>query len=71
MAELHEVYLDENSLLSDISPLLNNSDFGPGAGFSAGPVPLPDIASLRGTAVSCADIAALVAKGASVVSDCP
>jgi hypothetical protein len=52
--------LDNNPTLSNIQPLLDNLGLGPG-----------DRVYLWGTAVSCADVAALRAKGVAVSSDCP
>ena len=52
--------LRSNPNLSDIQPLLDNAGLGTG-----------DIVDLSDTSVSCADVAALQAKGVSVFSDCP
>ncbi len=52
--------LDNNSDLSDIQPLLDNTGLGAG-----------DEVNLVGTGVSCTDVAALEAKGVTVFSDCP
>jgi hypothetical protein len=66
--ELDELDLDDNSALSDVQPLLDNPGLGP---------PPPNTVTrynyifVRGTAVSCADVAALAATGALVTSDCP
>ena len=49
-----------NNPISDIQPLLDNTGLGAG-----------DTADLRSTSVSCADVAALEAKGVRVESDCP
>ena len=57
---LVDLRLDGNANLTDIQPLLDNTGFG-GA----------DIVDLRDTSVSCTDVAALEAKGVTVVSDCP
>jgi internalin A len=54
------VGLHYNPDLSDIGALLDNPDLGAGT----------DV-NLTGTGVSCADVAALQAKGAAVISDCP
>ncbi len=54
-------YLDlsSNSGLSNIQPLLDNTGLGAG-----------DTVDLRSTSVSCTDVAALLAKGVTVQSDC-
>ena len=52
--------LGGNSNLSNIQPLLDNTGLGAG-----------DQVSLANTSVSCADVAALEAKGVTVDSDCP
>ncbi len=57
---LVDLRLDGNANLTDIQPLLDNTGFGGG-----------DIVDLRDTSVSCTDVAALEAKGVTVVSDCP
>lgn len=57
---LEFIDLDFNPELSDIGALLDNPNIGPGT----------DV-SLVSTGVSCADIDALRAKGAAVVSSCP
>jgi internalin A len=54
------LFLDDNPNLSNIQPLLDNIGLGAG-----------DLVSLGGTSVSCTDVAALEAKGVTVVSDCP
>ncbi len=54
------LHLTNNPNLTDIQPLLDNT------GLSAG-----DTVYLRSTNVSCADVAALQAKGVDVISDCP
>ena len=51
--------LDNNSDVSDIQPLLDNTGLGAG-----------DEVNLVGTGVSCTDVAALEAKGVTVDSDC-
>ena len=53
------VYLSANAGLSNIHPLLDNTDFCCG-----------DRVELRVTGVTCGDVAALRAKGVVVVSDC-
>ena len=57
---LTQVSLHTNPGLSDIQPLLENGGLANGASVN-----------LHGTGVSCADLAALRAHGASVISDCP
>ena len=52
--------LSGNPDLSNIQPLLDNTGLGAG-----------DTVVLNNTNVSCADVAALEAKGVTVVSDCP
>ena len=51
--------LRSNPALTDIRPLLDNSGLG-----------ASDTVILTGTSVSCADVALLEAKGATVESDC-
>jgi Leucine-rich repeat (LRR) protein len=58
LTSLTYLYLGQNSI-SDIQPLLDNSGLGAG-----------DSVNLRSTNVSCADVAALQAKGVTVTSDC-
>ena len=60
LTELVRVSLAENSGLIDVQPLLDNPGFGEGDEFL-----------IFGTGVDCADVAALEAKGVTVVSDCP
>ncbi len=57
---LEHLYLEGNSSLSNIQPLLDNGGLGAGDGVD-----------LRSTAVSCADVDSLKAKGVNVASDCP
>ena len=57
---LVDLRLDGNANLTDIQPLFDNTGFG-----------ASDIVDLRDTSVSCTDVAALEAKGVTVVSDCP
>ena len=52
--------LGNNPNLTDIQPLLDNTGLGAG-----------DTVVLTNTNVSCADVAALEAKGVRVISDCP
>ena len=52
--------LSSNPNLTDIPPLLDNAGLGAN-----------DFVKLDGTNVSCADVAALQAKGVTVESDCP
>ena len=59
LTSLRDLDLDNNSI-TDIQPLLDNTGLGVG-----------DTVSLSGTSVSCADVAALEAKGVTVFSDCP
>ena len=60
LTNLELVSLYENPDLSDIQPLIDNPGIGAG-----------DSVNVRGTAVSCADVATLAAKGVAVISDCP
>jgi Leucine-rich repeat (LRR) protein len=60
LTDLRGIDLDNNPDLTDIQPLLDNTGFGAG-----------DHVLLGGTNVSCADVAALEAKGVEVFSDCP
>ena len=60
LTSLRFLNLRFNPNLTDIQPLLNNSGLGSG-----------DNVLLAGTSVSCADVAALEAKGLLVNSDCP
>ncbi len=57
---LRALTLSSNPDLSNIQPLLDNTGLGAG-----------DTVVLNNTNVSCADVAALEAKGVTVVSDCP
>ena len=59
LTSLRFIDLDNNSI-SDIQPLLDNTGLGVGV-----------TVRLSGTSVSCTDVAALEAKGVTVVSDCP
>ena len=52
--------LSNNTNLTDIQPLLDNTGLGAG-----------DVVNLGDTNVSCTDVAALEAEGVTVVSDCP
>ena len=56
---LTTILLSDNPNLTDIQPLLDNSGLGAGV-----------LVDLRSTSVSCADVAALQAKGVNVTSDC-
>ncbi len=60
LTSLTNLYLYNNPALTDIQPLLDNTGLGAG-----------DTVDLRSTNVSCADVAALQAKGVTVQSDCP
>lgn len=60
LTELANLNLQQNAGLADIGPLLENPGLGQGS-----------VVRLTDTSVSCGDIAALVAKGVEVVSDCP
>jgi len=60
LTSLRWLNLDGNPDLTNIQPLLDNSGLGAG-----------DNVDLRGTSVSCTDVAALGAKGVTVRSDCP
>ena len=57
---LRALTLSSNPDLSNIQPLLDNTGLGAG-----------DTVFLKNTNVSCADVAALEAKGVTVTSDCP
>lgn len=57
--DISTIFLNGNAGLTDIQPLLDNTEFGPG-----------DIVHLSGTNVSCTDIDVLAAKKVTVVSDC-
>jgi len=57
---LFRLNLDNNPDLTDIQPLLDNTELGSG-----------QVVFLRNTNVSCADVAALKSKGVGVWSDCP
>jgi len=63
MPNLVLLYLSDNAGLGNIQPLLDNADNG---GLGPG-----DTVYLDGTGVSCTDVAALAAKGATVKSSCP
>jgi len=52
--------LQHNAGLTELQPLLDNTGLGAG-----------DDVDLKSTNVSCADVAALEAKGVVVDSDCP
>ena len=58
LTSLTQLDLQANSI-TDIQPLLNNAGLGAG-----------DTVHLRSMSVSCADVAALEAKGVTVTSDC-
>ena len=60
LTSLTGLFLDDNTDLSNIQPLLDNT------GLEAG-----DNVGLTNTGVSCTDVAALQAKGVTVSSDCP
>ena len=60
LRSLTRLRLESNLNLSDIRPLLDNTDFRGG-----------DFVGLDGTNVSCRDVARLQAKRVSVTSDCP
>ena len=60
LTSLTDLRLNNNPNLTDIQPLLNNAGLGAG-----------DTVELQGTSVSCSDVAALEAKGVTVLSDCP
>jgi len=60
LTSLGILQLDNNPNLTDIQPLLDNTGLGAG-----------DTVLLRGTNVSCTDVAALEAKAVTVFSDCP
>ena len=60
LTSLFFLTLDDNPDLSNIQPLLDNTGLGAG-----------DTVTLTSTSVSCADVAALKAKGVTVTSDCP
>ena len=64
LTRLYILNLSNNTSLSNIQPLLDNP--GLGWGFLGA-----DVVGLGGTNVSCADVAALEAKGVTVTSDCP
>ena len=68
LTALHELMLDGNAALADVQPLLDNPGLGRRLDI---PPPNQDYVDLRGTAVPCEQIAALEAKGAIVISDCP
>ncbi len=59
LTALTSLTLSSNPELSDVEPLLANPGLGAG-----------DEVSLRFTSVSCADVAALEAKGVTVLADC-
>lgn len=58
--QLESLNLSFNHDLSEIRALLDNPGIGEG-----------DWLDVRGTSISCVDVAALTTKGAGVVSDCP
>jgi len=60
LINLTTLKLQDNSDLNDIQPLLENAGLGSG-----------DTVWLTGTAVSCSEVAALGAKGVTVLTDCP
>ncbi|MGD8869575.1 MAG: leucine-rich repeat domain-containing protein [Gemmatimonadales bacterium] len=60
LTSLMWLYLGNNPNLTDIQSLLDNTGLGAG-----------DIVDLQSTSVSCMDVAALQAKGVTVLSDCP
>ena len=60
LTSLRFLYLHDNTGLSNIQPLLDNTGLGAGG-----------TVDLRTTDVSCTDVAALQAKGVTVQSDCP
>ncbi len=60
LTSLTDLDLGKNPNLTDIQPLLDNTGLGAG-----------DRVILWSTSVSCTDVAALQAKGVSVLSDCP
>lgn len=60
LTALSRLNLGGNAGLSEIQPLLDNSGLGQG-----------DEVWLHSTSVSCADVAALAAKGVTIQSDCP
>ena len=60
LTSLTFLFLHDNPDLTDVQPLLDNTGLGPG-----------DQVFLMNTNVSCADVAALEAKGVTVGSDCP
>ena len=60
LTSLAGLFLSNNPNLTEIQPLLDNTGLGAG-----------DRVYLRSTSVSCTDVAALQAKGVTVISDCP
>ena len=60
LTSLGQLFLENNPDLTDIQPLLDNTGLGAG-----------DVVHLRDTNVNCTDVAALIAKGVTVASDCP
>lgn len=60
LTALENLWLDGNSALTDLQGLLDNPSLGAGTAIR-----------LTGTAVSCADVATLEARGIIVSSDCP
>ena len=60
LTSLRNLNLNNNRNLTDIQPLLDNAGLGVG-----------DTVHLQSTSVSCTDVAALQAKGVTVLSDCP
>lgn len=70
LIRLNWVYLDSNPLLTDIQPLLDNPGLISSTPCGAGTTLCHEV-GLRGTSVSCTDVAALEAKPLFVFSDCP
>ena len=69
LTSLEYLQLDNNPDLSNIQPLLDNTGLGRPVRTTFGF--FPRFVGLRSTNVSCADVAALKAKGVDVGSDCP
>jgi len=59
LANLRSLTLDGTTALRDVRPLLDNPEVGSG-----------DLVHVRSTRVTCADVAALAAKGTKVLSNC-
>ena len=59
LSGLTSFFLNDNPDLTNMQPLLDNAGLGVG-----------DLVFLTGTSVSCADVAALQAKGVTVTSGC-